>query len=282
MQTFEALPRDAGPELPGVSVLTSVGEMRPARIGLPVGYPSVRVASAGAPSPDAREARTRWRVQLLDADAALGEGLTSEERKLACRALPAPAAALSKGPWEPEPSPPLPGHLGYLVVEGFLVRRVRVREGRSAELLGPGDLLRPWQEDASSFCEASWEVLEPATIVFLEPPLARQLGHWPALLANVVGRSLRRARWLAADTAVADIVGVEDRLMLLLWQLAENWGRTSPGGIRLELDLPHRVLGELIGARRPTVTSALSALQEKGRLERGDGRSWKLLGDPPC
>lgn len=230
---------------------------------------------------DHRPRPHRWRVQLLAADPELGDDLDPDERKTAARVLPAAATGLAAGPWRPDLDSPPPGHLGYLVVEGFLVRRVQVRNGRSAELLGPGDVLRPWQEDASSFCEASWEVLDPATIVLLEPPLTRQLSHWPALLASLIGRSLRRARWLAADAAVADIVGIEDRLLLLLWQLAENWGETSTGGVRLELDLPHRVLAELAGTRRPTITTALSALEEKSLLERKSG-GWILLGDPPC
>jgi hypothetical protein len=47
------------------------------------------------------------------------------------------------------------------------------------------------------------------------------------------------------------------------------------------LALTHRILGQLVGARRPTVSTALSELAERQELvRRGDG-SWLLRGDPP-
>jgi CRP/FNR family cyclic AMP-dependent transcriptional regulator len=39
-------------------------------------------------------------------------------------------------------------------------------------------------------------------------------------------------------------------------------------------------LSHLAGARRPSVSSALTKLAEQGRLER-NGRGWVLRGDPP-
>src|SRR4051794_41871270 len=41
------------------------------------------------------------------------------------------------------------GH-GLLMVEGLILRRVRVGGRHAAELLGPGDVLRPWQHDGSA------------------------------------------------------------------------------------------------------------------------------------
>ena len=225
---------------------------------------------------------SRRRVSLLKCDPDLGADLEEEERLRAERSLPAAAITLAKGSWLPDRASPASGHLGYLVACGILIRRVEVREGRSAELLGPGDLLRPWQEDASSFCRSSWEVLDPATVIVLEPPLAQQLSHWPPVVARLVGRSIRRARWLAADAAVADNVGVEERVLLLFWQLAEVWGTRETDGISLEVDLPHRVIAELIGARRPTVSTALSTLQAKRRLTSPSRGVWHVHGPPPC
>jgi CRP-like cAMP-binding protein len=37
--------------------------------------------------------------------------------------------------------------------------------------------------------------------------------------------------------------------------------------------LTHRLLSELVAARRPSVTSALSRLQERGTIQR-DGSGW--------
>ena len=76
-------------------------------------------------------------------------------------------------------------------------------------------------------------------------------------------------------------MGVEDRLLLLLWQLAELWGRKAPGGAVLPFRLSHQTLADLVGARRPTVTLAVRALTERELLERGESGEWILPGDPP-
>ncbi|MGZ6696318.1 MAG: helix-turn-helix domain-containing protein, partial [Solirubrobacteraceae bacterium] len=50
-------------------------------------------------------------------------------------------------------------------------------------------------------------------------------------------------------------------------------------GVRLPLALPHRTLATLVGARRPSVTTALSGLARDGLVERTP-EGWLLHGDP--
>jgi len=47
------------------------------------------------------------------------------------------------------------------------------------------------------------------------------------------------------------------------------------------LALTHRILGQLVGARRPTVSTALGELAERNELNRRADGSWLLRGDPP-
>jgi CRP/FNR family cyclic AMP-dependent transcriptional regulator len=70
-------------------------------------------------------------------------------------------------------------------------------------------------------------------------------------------------------------------LKALFWHLAERWGRVSGDGVVVPLALTHRILGQLVGARRPTVSTALSELAERGELVRRSDGSWLLRGDPP-
>lgn len=221
-------------------------------------------------------------MQLLQCDPRLAEGLSAEERSLAAESLPVQAAVLKKGSWDPGAGPPEPGHLGHFVCRGLLARRVAVGRGRSVELLGRGDLLRPWQEDASSFCLDSWEVLEPTTLAVVGPATARALGRWPAINANLVARGVNRSRASVAAAAISSIVGLEERLLILFWHLAERWGESAREGVQIPIRLPHRLLAELVGARRPSVTTALANLQEEGRLVSAPNGRWVLLGDPPC
>jgi CRP/FNR family transcriptional regulator, cyclic AMP receptor protein len=220
-------------------------------------------------------------VQLLQCDPDLAEGLAKEERAIATQALPVRVASLKKGPWHPGPEPPEPGHLGYLIVKGLLVRRIEVAQGSSIELLGRGELLRPWQEDTSSFCRSTWEVVEPTTLAQVGPQLTRCLSQWPVLVSNLMDRGIRRSRALAADAAASNIVGLEERLLTALWQLAETWGEARTDGVHLSIRLPHRLLAELMGARRPSITSALAELKSTGQLSSTPDGFWILCGNPP-
>ena len=56
-----------------------------------------------------------------------------------------------------------------------------------------------------------------------------------------------------------------------------RWGKVEPGGIRLPLPLTHQLLGQLIGAERPSVSHALGRLPHAG-LVTGHGDEWHLHG----
>jgi hypothetical protein len=51
-------------------------------------------------------------------------------------------------------------------------------------------------------------------------------------------------------------------------------------GTVLPLRLTHALLADLVAARRPTVTSAISELSRRGLL-RASGDEWVLFGGPP-
>ena len=77
--------------------------------------------------------------------------------------------------------------------------------------------------------------------------------------------------------AIACQPRLEVRLALVLWHLAARWGKVELGGIRLSLPLTHRLLGQLVGAERPSVSHALARLAEAG-LVTGRGDEWHLHG----
>jgi hypothetical protein len=55
----------------------------------------------------------------------------------------------------------------------------------------------------------------------------------------------------------------------------------TPDGVVLPLLLTHELLGQLAGARRPAVTTALGALQEEGSVARRRDGTWLLTGPAP-
>jgi CRP/FNR family cyclic AMP-dependent transcriptional regulator len=222
-------------------------------------------------------------IALIDIEPELVEGLNPQERETAGRVLAVPTRVLETGPWEPtEEFGGVVPVVGLLIVEGVVTRDVLFAGRTTTELLGAGDLLRPWDDDVQFDAlpfTASWHVHERARIAILDTRVAMAAGRWPPLATALGARHVRRARTLAFQRAIAQLPRVEDRLLVMLWAIAERWGRVGPQGVRLPLNLPHRTLATLVGARRPSVTTALTSLARAGLVERtGDG--WLLHGDP--
>jgi CRP/FNR family transcriptional regulator, cyclic AMP receptor protein len=179
----------------------------------------------------------------------------------------------------------LRGNLGLLVLDGLLTRQVVIGEATCAELLGGGDILRPWTEIetgiASIASESRWQIVMPTRVAILNARFALQIARWPDVTAAIIDRVVQRARWLSFHLAVCHIVGVEIRLLIVLWHFADRWGRMTTSGVKLPLPLSHGLLAGIVGARRPTVSTALGALRDQGLVERTEG-GWLLHGDPPA
>ena len=221
------------------------------------------------------------RALLLDAYPELAAGLDPEVAERARREVVVEVEMLEPGPWWPERAQPEAGSLGLMMLDGIMIRELSVAGARSLELLNRGDVLRPWQEDSASFCEASWRCLTRVTIATLGPRAAATICRFPPLASAIVELAMCRSRSLAVHAAIESIVGLERRLILLLWHFAEHWGRRTPAGVEVPIELTHEMLGQLVGARRPSVTAALSGLEREGRIRRRDGGGWILRGDPP-
>jgi CRP/FNR family transcriptional regulator, cyclic AMP receptor protein len=220
------------------------------------------------------------RVRLLDADPGLGEGLPPELELQARDELIAEILVVGKGDWEPPEAEPA-GHLGYLVLDGLLIREVTVGKSRSVELLNVGDLLRPWQEDPSSYSTSRWAALEDVKLAVLGPDVAERLAQYPQLASLLVERTMCRARNLAVHWAIANTVGLETRILMLFRHLAERWGKVTRDGVAVPLTITHQMVADLVGARRPSATTAIVRLAESGQLARTPEGGWLLVGAKP-
>jgi hypothetical protein len=224
-------------------------------------------------------------ISIVDADPDLAELLDEDDVARARRDALARVQQLSPGDWDPEVAREADvHHRGFLIIDGLLSRKVDVLGRRCVELLGHGDVMRPWSwDDEGSHVQAEvgWEVLEPARLAVLDHGLVVRIVPWPQLGVELFNRGTRRAHHLAVALAIAHHQRVDDRLLLTLWHLAERWGRMTGDGVLLPLNISHRLLGQLVGARRPTVSTALGELAERGELVRRVDGSWVLRGSPP-
>ncbi len=226
---------------------------------------------------------SRMICQLLREDPELAEAVPEATRARATDELIAPVTHLRRGRWSGEQPGLSHDGIGLLVLDGLLIRRVGVDGRFGAELLGDGDLLRPWQgEDAPPTLPQTtgWRVLEDARIAILDIRVAHRLARYPELTGRLVGRGLERSRNLTVNMAIVHQRRVDIRLLMLFWHLAGRWGQVRIDGVVLRLKLTHTVLADIVGARRPTVSTALSELATQGLLRLVDD-AWLLTGDPP-
>ena len=223
-------------------------------------------------------------ASLLELDPDLGQLLEADRQAAALHELRVAVHTLEPGPWDIDTGHNTsPGHIGLLVLDGVLAREVLVSDTVSTELLGPGDVVRPWRlhEESTLLRHAvRWNVLTRSRIGLLDRRFGAALATFPEVNAAIIDRVNERALRLAVTQAISQLNRVDRRLLALFWHLAERWGRMTPDGVALPMTLSHRMLGQLIGARRPTVSTALSELAKEGEVQRRDDGTWLLTGAP--
>ena len=114
---------------------------------------------------------------------------------------------LPRGPW-PAAMQREPGLMGFLVLDGVLTRNVSLGKIAYPELLGRGDLLRPWQQEATGLLgrlDVSWQILEPCRVAVLDRRFGGIVGRWPEIVDQLLGRALNRARELDYNMAIAQL-----------------------------------------------------------------------------
>jgi CRP/FNR family transcriptional regulator, cyclic AMP receptor protein len=224
-------------------------------------------------------------VRVLSADDDLAARLPVATVDAARAFAVAPLLWPEPGPWQPSPPPPehRSAHMGFLVLDGFFVRRVGVLGRAATELLGRGDLLLPWEADRTTpfASRAQWDVLEPACVAVLDHRFAALVARWPDITAALVARAVSRSRALTLHLAIGQLVGTEVRLQALLWHLASCWGTRDGDGTVLPVHLTYELLASMISAHTASVTGPLRKLRDRGILSRREDGLYVVHGEPP-
>lgn len=233
-------------------------------------------------SPSTLSAVTPFPVLRLDPD--LGAEIPAAKRDVAERACLAQVQEIPAGQWNIEDlgESDRTG-FGLLVISGTLCRRVSHSRRSGAELIGSGDLLRPWDrigEWSSIPTESRWTVIERSRVAVLDAEFAKRAAPYPEIAIALTRRGVMRARYLAILGAIVSQRRVETRLNMLFWHLADRFGSMRGEWVTVPVPLTHSLLGELVAARRPSVTTALARLSDQGILVREEG-GWRLRGPVP-
>jgi CRP/FNR family transcriptional regulator, cyclic AMP receptor protein len=155
-------------------------------------------------------------VRIFEQDPELLAGLSRREAAKAASAAVAKVIPLERGEWRPPLLRLGPGDLGFLVLDGLIVRRTEVAGRTGVELLGPGDIARPWSADFDPLVPAalSVHVSERTTVAILDRGFVETVSRWPEILAQILERFSTRTASLSFQLAIAWIPTLEQRLLV--------------------------------------------------------------------
>jgi CRP/FNR family transcriptional regulator, cyclic AMP receptor protein len=220
------------------------------------------------------------RVRLLAVEPDIGRFLTEEERAEAAR-LSVPVLAVGQGRLHLERRLREAGAFGAVVLDGALMHRLVLGDHPTLRLLGPGDVLsREGETGLGMVLQSTYRSLGDLWLALLDDHVLAAGQHIPRLMSGLYVRMGEQHQRLATQLVICQLPRVDQRILGMLWLLADTWGRVTPSGTVLPVALTHDALGECIGARRPTVSLALKELTDRGALLRTD-EGWLLLETMP-
>ena len=88
----------------------------------------------------------------------------------------------------------------------------------------------------------------------------------PAVGLQVIKTLSERISWLTTRVGNLAVTNIEDRLYRVLSNVAKEHGAKGPKGMVIQFPLTHEDLSFLTGAHRVTVTRAMKALKEAGKI----------------
>jgi CRP/FNR family transcriptional regulator, cyclic AMP receptor protein len=204
--------------------------------------------------------------------------------ELAARSAPdllIDAEWVAAGRFRPERIPGAAGAVVVLLLSGIVARTTELEDGGTSELLGPGAVLSPpgagrQEQLGLPGFHVRFEALERSRVGIVDPTLLADLAELPELVGALLAGRGRQDAERAAMHAICGLSAVDRRLLALFRLLAARRGRPTPDGVAVPVAVPHRLLADLVGARRPAVTTALRDLRESGELRRLNDGTWLL------
>lgn len=165
------------------------------------------------------------------------------------------------------------------MLSGVVMSEASIAGRPCVRLVTPGEIVL-FDEPESSSTSASWGlvVLADARVAVLDDRLLAIAQRWPRLLSAILKRAGQQSQQALLQQAISQLPRVEDRLLALVWSIADRQGVARPDGVWVPMTLSHDTLAQMVGARRPTITLALRSLTEEGVLHAEKG-GWLIARD---
>lgn len=158
----------------------------------------------------------------------------------------------------------------FLLAEGRVKLTSITPDGKQAILafVDPGELFGELSLIGQSSREERAEAMQPSTVVLLSVEAFDEvMSRSPNLALSVTKLIGLRRRRVERRLRSLLFRSNRDRLIHLLLELAETYGREAPEGLHLAIPLSHQDIASVIGTTRETVTHLLGELQLHGMLK---------------
>jgi CRP/FNR family cyclic AMP-dependent transcriptional regulator len=241
------------------------------------------VLQSTAPLDSAALASHRWLVRVAESNTMRGSALLMEldpdlleaippVQQRHARLLRVPTLRLSRGTWQPPAAPASSALLALLIADGIAFHSVTAAGFTTGDLLGAGDVIAvhapPPELPGGDAAMSAWQVIQPMTVGVLDVRFAAWATCCPTLTWRLLDRQAQHADRMMARLSLIHRQRMEERLLLVLWDLADRWGKVRPDGVHVPIPLRHHQLAALVASLRPSVTLALRRLAEGGIVER--------------
>jgi CRP/FNR family cyclic AMP-dependent transcriptional regulator len=191
---------------------------------------------------------TERAATLIEADPALGGQLGMRATATIGHRQILPVLNVRAGAWVPPARERLgPRTVAVTVLDGFLTV--------DGALIGPGDAFEPW--DAGT-----WVACTPLRLAIIGRAYAGALKRWP----GAVDRLRQRARPRAAPQTTGGTL--DDRLLRLLWSIAQRYGELMRSGLALPSALDVPALHLILGFPEVDLALSLAGLRRRGAIDR--------------
>jgi hypothetical protein len=167
--------------------------------------------------------------------------------------------------------------MGCVIAEGMIAHDLVAGVRVAKHLLGPGDVLAP-AAGTSRYLPVLRliGVTDRARLAILDASFLAALRRWPVIARALVIHVEEQLERVAVQQLISQLPRAEQRIVALLWHLADRWGHDEPEGMVLPLTLSHEAISRLVGGRRSTVSAALGALASDGFVVRRANDTWLL------
>ena len=222
---------------------------------------------------------TTDRVRLLDIARRLGAELPRNELADARRLIVVPVVTIPGGQWECSELRRMVGAcgVGCVIAEGVIAHDLVAGERVAKHLLGPGDVLAPAVRTGRYLpLLRRFAVTDRARLAILDESFHAVVRRWPAIARALVVQVEEQLERVAVQQLISQLPRAEQRIVALLWHLADRWGHDEQDGMVLPLTLSHEAISRLVGGRRSTVSAALRALANGGLVVRRANDTWLL------